>query len=44
VAPDAEEETIKEAALAQENVRRHLEGQEIKKVVVVPGKLVNVVL
>jgi len=44
VAPDAEEETIKEAALDQENVRRHLEGREIKKVVVVPGKLVNVVL
>ncbi len=44
VSPDAEEEEIKQAALAQENVRRHLEGREIDKVVVVPGKLVNVVL
>ncbi|MCF8085585.1 MAG: leucine--tRNA ligase [Desulfohalobiaceae bacterium] len=44
VAPDADEEQIKQAALDQENVKRHLEGKEIKKVVVVPGKLVNVVL
>jgi leucyl-tRNA synthetase len=44
VAPDAGEEEIKRTALAQENVRRHVEGREIKKVVVVPGKLVNVVL
>ena len=44
VPPDAGEEDIKQAALSQENVRRHLEGKEVKKVVVVPGKLVNVVL
>ena len=44
VPPDAGEEEIKQAALAQENVRRHVEGREIDKVVVVPGKLVNVVL
>jgi len=44
VPPDAEEDQIRQAALDQENVKRHLEGQEIKKVVVVPGKLVNVVL
>ncbi len=44
VAPDADEEEVKQTALAQENVKRHVEGREIRKVVVVPGKLVNVVL
>ncbi len=35
---------IEKLALADENVQRHIEGKEIKKVVVVPGKLVNVVV
>lgn len=30
-------------ALSNENVQRHLEGKSIKKVIVVPGKLVNIV-
>ena len=34
---------LEKLALADENVRRHLEGKDVKKVVVVPGKLVNVV-
>lgn len=32
------------AALASENVRRHLEGREPRKVIVVPGRLVNLVV
>ncbi|MBI1326602.1 MAG: leucine--tRNA ligase [Alphaproteobacteria bacterium] len=32
------------AALAEENVKRALEGKDIKKVVVVPNKIVNVVV
>ena len=30
-------------ALAQENVQRFLEGVTVRKVIVVPGKLVNIV-
>jgi len=44
VAADASRETIERAALADANVQRHVEGQAVKKVVVVPGKLVNVVV
>ncbi len=36
-------EAIKAEALADANVRKHLEGLTIRKVVLVPGKLVNVV-
>lgn len=32
------------AALADENVRRFVSGRQIKKIVVVPGKLVNIVV
>jgi leucyl-tRNA synthetase len=34
---------LERLALAHENVRRHLEGRTVRKVVVVPGKLVNIV-
>jgi leucyl-tRNA synthetase len=44
VAPDAAEDIVKAAALADENVRRFFEGREPKKVIVVKGKLVNVVV
>jgi leucyl-tRNA synthetase len=39
----ATREEASEQALAEENVARHLEGKSVKKVVVIPGKLVNVV-
>ena len=35
---------LEKLAMADENVKRHLEGKEVSKVVVVPGKLVNVVV
>jgi leucyl-tRNA synthetase len=41
---DAERDTIEQAALADGNVRRFIEDREIRRVVVVPGKLVNVVV
>ncbi len=41
---DADEATILEAARAQENVRRHLEGKTVRKEIVVPGRLVNFVV
>lgn len=40
---DADEAVIREAALAENNVQRFLEGLTVQRVVVVPGKLVNVV-
>jgi leucyl-tRNA synthetase len=39
----AGEAEIRELALASEGVRRHLAGREPRKVIVVPGRLVNVV-
>ncbi len=44
VPADAGEDAIREAALAADNVQRHTDGKEIRKVIVVPGKLVNVVV
>ncbi len=38
------EERMREIALAADNARKHIEGKEIRKVVVVPGKLVNIVV
>ncbi len=43
IAPDADRATAEEAALADANVQRHLEGVTVRKVIVVPGKLINIV-
>jgi leucyl-tRNA synthetase len=43
-APDAPEEELLALARASENVARHLDGHEIVKEIVVPGKLVNLVV
>ena len=43
VPKDATKDDIEAAALACEGVQRHLEGRDPKKVIVVPGRLVNVV-
>lgn len=40
---DADEETIKKMALEEEGVKRHTEGKEIKKIIVVKGKIINIV-
>jgi leucyl-tRNA synthetase len=44
VAANADRKLIEETALADENVQRFLEGKGIVKIIVVPGKLVNVVV
>jgi leucyl-tRNA synthetase len=44
VPAEADEDTVVEHALADENVRRHTEGKTIRKTIYVPGKLVNVVV
>jgi leucyl-tRNA synthetase len=43
VSADADEDAAKEAALADEKVASHLEGKTIRKVIYVPGKLINIV-
>ena len=40
----ASEDELRELALAQPNVQAHLDGKQIVKEVVVPGKLVNIVV
>ena len=44
VAADANNELIQQAALANENVQRFMEGKPAKKIIVVPGRLVNIVV
>jgi leucyl-tRNA synthetase len=44
VAPGTPDDMVRVAALADENVQRFCEGREPKKVIVVKGKLVNVVV
>ncbi|NCT41760.1 MAG: leucine--tRNA ligase [Alphaproteobacteria bacterium] len=43
IAPDANEDTARAAALEQENVVRAIDGKAIRKFIYVPGKIVNVV-
>jgi leucyl-tRNA synthetase len=43
VAADADKSSIEAQAVAQDNVQRFLEGLTVRKVIVVPGKLVNIV-
>ena len=43
VPPDISNEIAQERALAVENVQKILDGREPKKVIVVPGRLVNIV-
>jgi len=43
VAADLPEGEVQQIALADENVRRHLEGKTVRKVIVVPGRLVTIV-
>jgi leucyl-tRNA synthetase len=44
VAADASKEAVEKIALEDENVQRFTADKEIRKVIVVPGKLVNVVV
>ena len=43
VPKDAERGAIESRVLEEANVRKHLQGKPVKKIIVVPGKLVNVV-
>ena len=41
---DEDEESIKEKALTAENVKNHTAGKEIVKVIIIKGKIVNIVV
>ena len=43
-AADATKEAIQEAALSSEQAQKHLEGKQVVKVIVVPGRIVNIVV
>jgi leucyl-tRNA synthetase len=43
VARDADNKTVEAAALAEDGVKRALAGAAPKKVIVVPGRIVNIV-
>ena len=44
VARDADNKTVEEAALSEDGVKRALAGATPKKIIVVPGRIVNIVL
>ena len=44
VPADADKAAIETLAVADENVQRFVEGKDIRKVIVVPGRLVNIVV
>ena len=44
VPADADQETVAGQALADPNVQRFVEGKEVRKTIVVPGRLVNIVV
>ncbi|MEX6632754.1 leucine--tRNA ligase [Hyphococcus lacteus] len=43
VAADADKDTVEQVALSDETIKRHIDGLTIRKVVVVPGRIVNIV-
>jgi leucyl-tRNA synthetase len=44
VVRDAPEDEVREKAMAVPNVAKHLEGKTVRKVIVVAGKIVNIVV
>ena len=43
VVADADEETAKAAAFASPKIKEHTDGKTIRKIIFVPGKLLNIV-
>ena len=44
VSADETEDEIKEKSLSEDNVKKHIEGKEIVKVIVIKGRIVNIVV
>lgn len=41
---DANKAAVEQLAMDDDNVKRHIDGKTVRKVIVVPGKLVNIVV
>jgi leucyl-tRNA synthetase len=44
VEADISEEKARELAISQKKVQKWIEGKEIKKIIFIPGKLINIVI
>ncbi|HEC29172.1 MAG TPA: leucine--tRNA ligase [Gammaproteobacteria bacterium] len=44
VATNSDQSTIEAAALAEPNVQRNIDSKEVKKIIIIPGKLVSIVV
>jgi len=44
ISAEADKQLIEESALRDENVKKFIEGKSVAKVIVVPGRLVNIVV
>jgi len=44
ISPDLDKNEIENIALSENNIQRHIEGRAVKRVIVVPNKLVNIVV
>ena len=44
VAKSADQKQIETAAIEDENIKRNIEGKTIRKIIVIPGRLVNIVV
>lgn len=44
VAPDADENTVKDLALKSDKIQKYLEESEVKRVIYVPGKILNLIV
>ena len=39
-----DEESIKEKALSSDNVKKHIDGKTVVKIIVIKGRIVNIVV
>jgi leucyl-tRNA synthetase len=43
IAADADQNELEQAALSDPNVKKHLEGHSVRKIIVIPKKMINIV-
>ena len=43
VAAESDEETVRQTALSSPGVQRHVNGRAVREIIIVPGRLVNIV-
>jgi leucyl-tRNA synthetase len=44
VSTEADKNVVEKLAIADDNVSKFIDGKEIRKIIVVPGRLVNIVV